>query len=304
MKNFIYRRFPEALFPPENPQNYYRRVVEGLKVAQESRVIITGICRNINPVLEQTMARLEKTVSLFWDCRVVLYENDSTDGTSEKLQEYATTKDWLVLLQENTGHKPFDRTREVERAKYLGSLRNNCMDHIEKFYRGWLYGGIVDYIIVLDPDLDGGWSYDGILHSLSYDGHSTWDCMSANGIAFRNINVTKHGKEVYDDYQRLFFDTWAYRDFGDEKLQPSEVLNLYQFDRGEEPVKVFSNFNGLAIYKDNFLKYRYDAHENEDGTVTNEHSFIHKKMREDGCKIYLNPNLITLYSPTEYSIKF
>ena len=294
MRNYLYKRFPESLYPPHDPEQYYSRIVKGLEVARNSSVMITGICRNIEPIIHHSIARLEHTASLFKNCDVLLLENDSTDKTSELIKKYSNEKEWLELIQFEDGQEAFERTREVARAEYLGSLRNQCLDHIDtqKY----------DYIICIDIDLDGGWSYDGILHSLSYQ-DIEWSAMTGNGIIYRHVEVDKGQDKIYGAYQRLFFDTWAYRDYGNENPVFSEVVNMYEFDRGEEPVEVFSNFSGIGIYKPQLLNYRYGASENEDGTVNNEHSFIHKLMRDDGHKIYLNPSMIALYSPTEYSLQ-
>ena len=66
---------------------------------------------------------------------------------------------------------------------------------------------------------------------------------------------------------------------------------------------MFSNFNGLGIYKfEDVLGCTFSAEENEDGTVTNEWAYYHREMRKLGKKIFLNPSLVTLYSPHEFSV--
>lgn len=300
-KNSLYERFPEELFSASDPLEYNRSLLLGMEEASNLNVIITGLCRNISDVLDHSMARLYKTASMFNDYRFLVYENDSNDGTSERLREYKSKDTKFILLQENTGHKHFGSTREVERPKYLGSLRNTCQEHIMRLEESFP----IDYVIVVDLDLPGGWSYDGILNSFAYP-RSGWDVMTANGIYFRekSITVKRAGEKdrMESEVERLFFDTWAYRDYGDEKLKICDIVNLYRFERGESPVAVFSNFNGLGIYNiDSIKDVSFDAEENKDGTVTNEWSYYHREMRKRGKKIFLNPSLITLYSPHEFS---
>ena len=296
-KDYIYSRFPESLFQAQgDSQGYLDRLFRGLEKASELNVVITGLCRNIIHTLDHTMARLYKTAEFFHDCKIVIYENDSDDGTSEKLRKYAEKDKDLFLIQEHTGHKQFGATRELERPLYLGELRNKSQDFIRelsKFYD-------IDYVIVIDLDLEGGWSYDGLMNSFSY---SDWSAMTANGIYFREKRVTAGGvAEV--EIERLFQDSWAYRDYGDESLKRCEVTNLYRFERGEPPKEVFSNFNGLGVYRLEDIKdCVFGAEENEDGTVTNEWSYYHREMRKRGCHVYLNPSMITLYSPHEFSCK-
>ena len=296
-KHYLYSKFPEGLFPTVGDrQEYNERIVAGLIKASQSNVVITGLCRNIISVLDQTMSRLYKTAELFNDCKFVIYENDSTDGTAQRLQKYASKDRDIILVQENTGHKQFDKTRELERPKYLGGLRNECNAAIKNLNS--LFP--IDYIIVIDLDLEGGWSYDGILNSLSYD---DWSAITANGIEFQEIHTTdKVTAKVSVSHQRLFFDTWAYKEYGNEEVLDSATVNGYRFERGDKPVGVFSNFNGLGIYRyEDAIDCIFDAEERPDGTVINEWSYYHREMRDRGCSIYLNPSMITLYTPHEFS---
>ena len=292
----IYSRFPESLFPPTNNEEYIRSLIRGLQVASGLNVVITGLCKNIASVVDHAVARLYKTAELFNNYRFLVYENDSDDGTAERLRYYASQDDKFLLAQETVWHKGFDSiSRELARPLYLGSLRNKCQDLIMN-----MDNFKIDYIIVIDLDLEGGWSYDGILNSFAYD-LSAWSAMTANGIMYREKRTKFKGQESVE-VERIFHDTWAYRDYGTDILKPCETVNKYQFERGENPVEVFSNFNGLGVYKfEDTQGSKFGAEKNEDGTVTNEWSYYHREMRKKGKKIFLNPSLITLYSPHEFS---
>ena len=176
-KDFLYSRFPEELFAAENSNEYLRRVAQGASIASSKNVIITGLCRNIMPVLKYTVARIRKTGELFNDYRVLIYENDSNDGTSQALRKYFQNDNKTTLAQETTGVPMFSKTRELDRPRYLAGLRNISFEGVRllnKFFPA-------DYIIVVDLDLEGGWSYDGIRHSFSYD---NWSAITANGLEY------------------------------------------------------------------------------------------------------------------------
>ena len=102
---YITSRFPESLFSAENAEEYICSLKSGLEIASDINVVITGLCRNISNVLDHSMARLRVTSEFFADCKYLIYENDSDDGTSERLQEYARADRDIILIQENTGHK-------------------------------------------------------------------------------------------------------------------------------------------------------------------------------------------------------
>jgi hypothetical protein len=258
-------------------------------------VVITGLCRNIINVLPQTVARLRKTAELFKEAKILIYENDSDDGTSEALREECDGDSNIILKQDITGHKMYGKTRELARPMYLGKLRQMCngwIRDINKFFP-------IDYIIVIDLDLDGGWSYDGILNSFGYD---HWSAMTANGFEYKEKKIESEQGVDYLEYERLFFDTFAYKRYGSWEVVDSQETNRLRFERGEDPFRVYSNFNGVGIYKyEDMIDCTFGAHQNPDGTVINEWSFMHNQMIKNGCDIYLNPSLITLYSPTEYS---
>jgi hypothetical protein len=295
--NFLLSRFPEDLFPPlaEGRANYYSKTIKGGGVCSRSNVVITGLCRNIIDVLPHAAARLRRTAELFKEAKILIYENDSDDGTTQALRTEFEGENNVILKQDRTGHKMFDKTRELERPLYLGRLRQRCngwIKDINKFFP-------IDYIIVIDLDLDGGWSYDGILNSFGYD---HWSAMTANGFEYKEKKIESEQGVEYLEYERLFFDTFAYKKYGSWEVLDSEETNRLRFERGEEPFRVYSNFNGVGIYKyEDMIDCVFGAHQNPDGTVINEWSFMHNQMVKRGCNIYLNPSLITLYSPTEYS---
>jgi hypothetical protein len=296
-KYYLQSRFPEDLFPPlsELREEYYARLLKGVSRCGNHNVVITGLCRNIIDVLPQTAARLRKTAELFKEAKILIYENDSNDGTSEALKEEFEGDNNVILKQDITGHKMYGKTRELERPMYLGKLRQMCngwIRDINKFFP-------VDYIVVIDLDLDGGWSYDGILNSFGYD---HWSAMTANGFEYKEKKIESEQGVEYLEYERLFFDTFAYKKYGSWEVLDSEETNKLRFERGDEPFRVYSNFNGVGIYKyEDMIDCTFGAHQNPDGTVINEWSFMHNQMIKNGCDIYLNPSLITLYSPTEYS---
>ena len=306
INEYLYSRFPESLFEAEDNGVYINSLACGIQTTSKLNVVITGLCKNIAPVLDHTIARLYKTSSFFNSCKFVVYENDSDDGTAERLKEYASKDNQFILIQESTGHKGFDSTsKTLDRALYLSMLRNICKNLIVHLH----YSCKIDYVIVIDLDLEGGWSYDGILNSFAYD-LDGWSAMTANGIRYEN-RVTRIGDQESRVCCRLFYDIWAYRAYGCEELKAdvhhpgtgSKGVSSYALERGDPPIEVFSNFNGLGIYKfENMIQCEYGAEKHENGTVDCDHPYLHKQIRNNGGSIYLNPSMITLYSPHEFSL--
>jgi hypothetical protein len=75
--------FPESEFSPadEFRDDFDRRVADGRQKMGQSRVVVCGLCRDVRSALPRTIARIERLGQKFHDYRVVLFENDSQDGT-------------------------------------------------------------------------------------------------------------------------------------------------------------------------------------------------------------------------------
>jgi len=299
--------FPEDLFPPPSymKEEYNDLVSRGLQRASRKSAILCGICRDVDPIIELNLIRLTRIACFFEDYRIIIFENDSKDTTPKILSEYSKSNNKIKVLSESmddSGYRSLIDSGEdsdhFHRATAISNCRNkyiehiNSMDSVDDF----------DYIIVFDLDLRGGWSYEGIAHSLDMieEIDDEVGCISANG-KLSDYHNTRDLEEIPND-GHLFFDSWAFRLVGEE--QPLEVqrFNRINLPRGADPVEVNSNFSGMAIYKrDAILPYRYGAKRWSDGVVNCDHPFLHKQMREDGWKIIMNPSMISSYSHHKYS---
>jgi hypothetical protein len=124
----------------------------------------------------------------------------------------------------------------------------------------------------------GGWSYDGIAHSFSYEG---WDVIGSRALSFQwgENRFAQVGLEAF----RPTLESQVGQDF---EPRPS-------FQRGDPLVPVVSCFGGLAIYRMGCLSAA------EYGGDACEQVGFHKRLRQAGfSQIFLNPSQITLHSPT------
>jgi len=145
----------------------------------------------------------------------------------------------------------------------------------------------VDFVIVLDTDLEMGWSYDGIASTFSHD---DWDVVGSNSIVYRSYvgidGVTKR--------MPIYYDSWAFRD---QKARSFDNgVTRSPFPRSDAWIPCRSCFGGLAIYSARALaNVQY-------GGEDCEHVELHEQMISRGReKIYVNPHQVTVYneeSPT------
>lgn len=271
--------FPEEMFPAssERIEAYRARVERGRAAMQRSTVVLCGLCRDVRHFLPRMAARIERLGAMFADWRLVLYENDSTDATKEFLLDWRRANPRVEVITEWLGVPRFPQARLLARAAFLARCRNICRGHVLASYQHF------SHVIVLDMDLAGGFSCEGIAHSMGAD---DWDFVGSYGIAQRS-------EATADDPDRWFhIDAWAFQPRPGEKIPtPQEIENL-RLERGAPLLPVGSCFGGLGIYR--MECYAAAEYGGEDC----EHVVLHERQRQCGfTRQYLNPSQVVLYTP-------
>ena len=282
-------KFPEALYPcsAENQYDYAKKVILGRQKMSESTAVICGIARDISENIIATISRIERLGKMFDDYRVVIYENDSTDGTDIILREWEESNHKIKIISEKLGDKKYESSTDVDRLVALANYRNNYLQEILNRTRQ------PDYIIVADLDLKGGWSYEGICNSF---GHDHWSVMGSNGLLY-GLSESAKDDDGNPLMTRVYYDSLAFRRIGHPQPHISSEINAVNYNRGEAPFRVGSCFGGVALYKHEAFKHgaRYSGPDCD-------HVELHRSMMDFGIHdIYLNPSQIVLYSDTKYT---
>jgi hypothetical protein len=270
--------FPEDAFPCDDElrDEYEDRVDRGRSRMRELSVVLCGLCRDVRLHLPRTAARMERLGSMFDRYRVVFFENDSIDATREFLFDWQLQNPRVDILSETAGAPTFPRSRSLERAHWLARCRNRCRERVVEQFSDY------DYVIVIDTDLPGGWSYNGVSHSFGGD---EWDFVGSYGLQ-RRLDRNAGGPRY------VHFDIWAFhpaRGTAARKLIDHSKLSLR---RGEPLLPVESCFGGLGLYRMACMKAV------EYGGADCEHVIFHQRLRQAGFgKLYLNPSQIVLYTP-------
>jgi hypothetical protein len=270
--------FPEDEFAcPDELQGTYRdRVERGRRKMRERTAVICGLCRDVRHYLPRMAARIERLGGMFRDYRVVLVENDSVDATSEFLLDWAAINPRVEAITESIGVPRFPQTRDPQRAEWLAHCRNRC--RAEALAR---YGDFSD-VIVLDMDLAGGFSFDGLAHTF---GEEDWDFVGSYGVAQR---LDRRIREL----SLTHVDVWAFRPLAGSPPTKLRHYNDLALARGEPLLAVESCFGGLGVYR----MACYAAAEYGGGDC--EHVVLHERMRRAGFgRQFLNPSQIVLYTP-------
>ena len=174
---------------------------------------------------------------------------------------------------ENCSDPTNPTTRCLARAERMARYRERCQTLVLE------HCGDFDATIVLDLDVAGGWSEDGVANSF---GQREWDFIGTNGLIFRRERLEINSLRQYD--------MWALRMDADLTPIPTAHARRHVYYRGEPLVPVTSCFGGLGIYRmEAFRQGHY-------GAADCEHVIFHRHLIEGGFRrLFLNPSQILVY---------
>ena len=203
------------------------------------KVLICGVCKNIEKAVPNTIRSATQLGSQFSDYRVIIYENNSQDKTKQLLSEWAKTDKHIILISEDLPKKKIasecamqkcNRTEAIARAR--NKVLNIAMHDRYADYK---------YIVWADLDFTDPWDIDNLVQTVLHP-EMEWDAVFANGA----------------------YDLFAYRDeqfpigfelIGDKYWkQLAELRREFSIDPQGPWKKVYSAFGGLGIYKRDALK--------------------------------------------------
>lgn len=259
----------------------------------DSSIVIYVLCRDIAPQFEMSARRLESIGRLFDRYKIVVFENDSVDGSRELLENWASENPGTVELLDCCDRarecsadqhrcklnleRGYNSTDKMFRFEKMAKYRNRCLSHILE-----RYGHLYEYVMAYDFDIQGAVSREGILDTFRQ--RDRWDAVFANGRSFQGTAGT-----VPHVYDRL-----AFQEHGLEK-HSSSLVDFWRQHRGvnssEGLYPVYSAFNGIGIYRmDALFGARYRA---RDPPNQCEHLGLHSDMRANGYgRLYINPRLV------------
>eukprot|EP01035_Chromulina_nebulosa_P022501 gene22501-29138_t len=214
-------------------------LVNGINEMAKHKIVIAGITRNNAPDLAIMIKTIEHIGSFFQDYRVIIFENDSNDGTKAALAKWGLTNTKLKVISEDYHIKkrPSIKFLANARNKYIDALKSD--DYID-----------FDMVMVLDMDFSYGIDIRGIQDSFAKIGR--WDGVCSNGIF-------KQTGEMWDAFA-FRNDEFPYNSNVDGYWQTivHKVQKIYPV--GSDLVPVQSCFGGMAIYKKSSItNCKYDS---------------------------------------------
>lgn len=203
------------------------------------KVLICGVCKNVEPQLPDTIQIVEKIGALFEDYQILIYENNSSDSTKQILKSWATKNPRVLALMENLTEEELasciinrDESGAFSRPELIAKARNKVLDLAmsSKFKE-------FSYVIWMDLDFTIAPRYDGIVEV--FESKQEWDAVFAYGV----------------DREKKYWDWYAFRDItyplGSEMLGNRWWYMNKSFHLSSEQswYPVISAFGGFGIYK-------------------------------------------------------
>ena len=262
----------------EYAESYEAKVAEGRAIAADLKATIVAIARNAMPAMGNTFDLLVEVQRGFKDCRMFVYENDSTDGTNTALDKAAELLPWLTVEHDTLGGSD-SRGFEPERTIRLAHCRNRCLE--------WVRENAADaaFTIVLDMDPEHGFSVDGVFNSIAWLAHkrSSGSTTPPGGMAsYSLIRMPQEDGNVGVAH----YDAWAARPnwWRDRRNEIGFTwFSAFLPPVGSPPLAMNSAFGGLAVYwTEAFLAGGYSGEDCE-------HVGHHRRMQRAGWQMWLNP---------------
>ena len=197
---------------------------------------ICGTVRDCGRFLNNIFSIMEQIGTLFDNYIIILYYDNSSDNTLDKIKTYSQKNNKLIYFVNTEKMLPY-RTHRIAKG------RNKCLELMDTYYSDY------EYFIMMD--CDDRCNYKINLNLLRhYLLRHDWDGLSFN-------------------HPAGYYDTWALskipyilscHHFSDYSLGCKYITNLIKITPRHKLIKCISAFNGFSIYrKDKFVNCVYDG---------------------------------------------
>jgi hypothetical protein len=260
-------------------------------------ISICSIVRDCESILKKNIPEIENLRKHFEKSEVIIFENDSKDGTKKVLKDWGSSTQNTFIFCDDFNIQTIPSKSIVN--KYFSQDRISKMSRFRNQYMNILNSQNTnrDYVIVIDLDIE-GFELQDILDCFRIK--REWHC------------ITAYGTSLGSNLRRQYHDTYALCEIGmlhtpQTEKQIRENRRKFSRIRSDSPlIPVHSAFGGMAIYKwEAIAGLQYEVLPNDDEMVEVrcEHFGLHKQMiNRDFNLIYINPCLRLQYRTVDSSL--
>jgi hypothetical protein len=208
--------------------------------------------------------------------RVLVLCDDSTDGTERVIADWSRARPRQVV------NVPAPRLDPgISGFARMARLRNALLEALDAEPAS-------DFVAVLDGDLEGPLSLEGLAHSIALLAEPG----GPDGVAALGVNNWVGLPLLMPFLGYGYYDPIAFREGAWDRRASDAAIRcrLAGLRRGDAPLAVNSAFAGLALYRGESVRgLRYDA-----TTRDCEHVSFHRALVERGGRLVLDPSLMLL----------
>ena len=269
----------------------------------DSTIVFGILARDCARHLRENICKIETLGSLFKAYNVVVYENDSKDGTTEILQEWSKRNPFVLSINETFGQVTIpEKTiatpypgQSFPRIEKMARFRNRVMQEVRKRYQP-------DIFCFIDIDME---HFDPNSIAQSIDkAPADWGALFANGqvvIDYKNHQCIS--PVMYDYYAYVKKGVNPYQE-GDYAIRIDDNLAVTYLEQRLINIRSFhpchSAFNGIGIYRWELIKdLEYTAYQTPELKAVNaslcEHVPFNYEIVRQGYKLYIAREMKTTF---------
>lgn len=276
-----------------------------------STLMIGILARDCIVQLRNNIPRVEELGSMFRDYYVVVYENDSVDGTKERILQWANENTHVIAISEKLHqitippkNKQFVKpSKSLWRIQKMAGFRNRILEEVNKKFSP-------NFFCFIDIDIE--YFIPSSVVDAIEKAPADWGAVCASGHLYYS---KRNGSNIPSNFQ---YDAYAFFPEGSlpEKMGLRAVShkwhliaawNAEKLVRQQEYSSCRSAFNGLAFYKWDVMKnLRYSAIQNEElkkhGLALCEHLSLHSGIINIGHKVYITNKMEVVYLHQKYTL--
>lgn len=261
----------------------------------DSTIVIGILARDCANHLQVNIQKVEAMGVLFKDYHVVAYENDSTDGTTELLREWALRNPHVLSINEKTGQTTIPQKTAATpypgqsylRIEKMARFRNRVLKEVRERYQP-------DIFCFIDIDME-DFDPDTVVQAID-EAPKDWGALFANGQVIID----------YKDHQcisPIMYDYFAYvkkginpYQGGDYAIRIDDNLALTYMEQRLINIRSYhpchSAFNGIGIYRWDLIKdLEYIAYQTPELKAVNaslcEHVPFNYEVVKQGYQLYI-----------------
>jgi hypothetical protein len=246
------------------------------------RLLAVGVAKNCEKRVEADILRLFESMKKHGPISWLIIESDSQDNTVEALSRLErAVPNFTFISLGNLSHALPNRTQRIAHCRNL---------YLEQLDSNPLYADI-DYVVVGD--------LDGVNNLISPDGfescwmRSGWDVCTANQRGpYYDIWALRHPIWSPNDCWKQFQFLLDHKVPREAALRAAVYSKHIVLAESDDWIEVESAFGGLAVYRRAVLRNVRYIGLDEQGDSVCEHVTLHRAIRKNGYKIFINPRFV------------